>query len=290
METGLRTAGIMPHAFKRESLQVARHLIDWLEARGVRVKVMREDARAMGCPQRGVGGEEFAADLDLVISLGGDGAMLRAAAAAFAADAPVLGINLGKKGFLTAMEAARMYPVLEEIMAGRYIVQERMVLSCTLQGEDPAAAHYALNEVTVGKRELQWMLGVEVRIGGRYFHHYAGDGVIFSTPTGSTAYSLSAGGPIVYPMLDCIILTPICSHSLMDRSVILAPDSIIEVRAERQKVLPTVSLDGREEMGLAHGGSVQVRRAERRLRVIKAADYSFYDLLREKFDFPGGGQ
>ena len=290
MENGIRTAGIMPHAFKQESLHMARRLAEWLEARGVRVKVTREDARAMGCPQRGVEDAEFGEGLDLVISLGGDGAMLRAAAAAFAAGAPVVGVNLGKKGFLTAMEADHMHVGLEEIMAGRYLVQERMMLCCTLQGEEPAVPRFALNEVTVGKRELQRMMGLEVEIGGRHFHYFYGDGVIFATPTGSTAYSLSAGGPIVDPTLDCIILTPICSHSLVDRSVILSPESVVEVRVRRKMVLPTLSLDGREEIGIPQGGSLFVRRAERRLRVIKLANYSFYDLLRDKFDFPGGGK
>jgi NAD+ kinase len=116
---------------------------------------------------------------------------------------------------------------------------------------------------------------------------YKRQGVIFSTPTGSTAYSLSAGGPIVDPSLDCIILTPICSHSLLDRSVIVSPESTIEVLVEREEVLPSMSLDGREEIGLPHGGKMIIQRAERRLGIVKLEGYSFYNLLRDKFDFPG---
>jgi NAD+ kinase len=283
----IRTVGIMPHARKEQSLLVACQLMDWLKDRGIEAKVMYEDARAMGCPEKGSDRAGFLSGLDLVISLGGDGAMLRAAASAYEAESPVVGINLGKKGFLTAMEAERMYPGLEEILAGRFLVQERMLLQCTLAGSSPAVPHYALNEIAVGKRELQRMIRLEVDIGGRYFHFYAGDGVIFSTPTGSTAYSLSAGGPIVDPLLDCIILTPICSHSLMDRSVIISPDSTIEVLVHREKVLPSLSLDGREEIELPHGGEVIIRRAERRLKMVKLEGYSFYNLLRDKFDFPG---
>jgi len=114
--------------------------------------------------------------------------------------------------------------------------------------------------------------------------------VIFSTPTGSTAYSLSAGGPIVDPSLDCIILTPICSHSLMDRSVIISPESRIEVLVQREKVLPSLSFDGREEIELPRGGKVIVKRAGMRLKMIKPVNYSFYDLLRDKFDFPESGK
>ncbi len=286
MVGGIRTVGIMPHARRQQSLEMARQLLGWLDDRGMEVKALHEDAQAMGLPGRGMDRSEFLAGLDLVVSLGGDGAMLRAAAAAYEADAPVVGINLGRKGFLTAMEAGHMYTGLAEILEGRFLVQERMLLQCTLGEESPHAVHYALNEIALGKRELQRMIRLEVAIGGRYFHYYAGDGIIFSTPTGSTAYSLSAGGPIVDPLLDCIIITPICSHSLMDRSVILSPDSTIEVLVQREEVLPSISLDGREEMEMPHGDKVFIRRAERRLKMVKLEGYSFYSLLRDKFDFP----
>ncbi len=283
----IRTVGIMPHAYKESSLEVARQLLRWLEDKGINVRVLQEDARAMGCPERGDERSGFVRGLDLIVSLGGDGTMLRAAAAAYEAQAPVVGINMGKKGFLTAMEADGLYVGLEGILAGHYLLQERMMLECSLGEEGSPELHYALNEVAVGKRELRRMNRLEVDINGRYFHFYAGDGVIFSTPTGSTAYSLSAGGPIVDPLLDCIILTPICSHSLMDRSVIISPDSTIEVMVQREQVLPSLSLDGREEIELPRGGKVLIRRAERRLKMIKLESYSFYNLLRDKFDFPG---
>ena len=287
MGNEIKTVGIMPHVRKAQSLHVAGELLGWLEEKGIEARIELEDARAMGCLERGMESALFLRGLDLIVSLGGDGAMLRAAAAAYEADAPVVGINLGKKGFLTAMEAERMYPGLEEILDGRFELQERMLLECTLGEEGAGTSHFALNEIAVGKRELQRMIRLEVDIGGSYFHFYAGDGVIFSTPTGSTAYSLSAGGPIVDPQLDCIILTPICSHSLMDRSVIISPHSTIEVLVEREKVLPSLSLDGREEIELPRGGKVLIRMARRRLKMVKLRGYSFYNLLRDKFDFPG---
>jgi len=285
----MKRVGIMPHVYKENALKTAREVGDWLQGKGKEVRLLMEDAEAAGCPHLGVPKEAFLQRLDLVISLGGDGAMLRAAALAYEADAPVVGVNLGGKGFLTAMERERMYPGLEEVLAGRSLLQERMMLECLLGDGDGAERHYALNEVAVGKRELQRMVRLEVDINARYFHFYSGDGVIFSTPTGSTAYSLSAGGPIVDPDLDCIILTPICSHSLMDRSVIISPKSVVRVEVQREKVMPSLSFDGREELALPHGGSITIRRAERRLKIIKMKDYSFYNLLRDKFDFPSGG-
>lgn len=290
MGEGIETVGIMPHIQKQSSLRVAGEIAKWMGDKGRFTRFLPEDAEAMGCPERGLPEEEFIKRLDLVISLGGDGAMLRAAALAYQAQVPVVGINLGKKGFLTAVEGDQMYPALEKILAGRYVLQERMVLQCELGEGEAQGCHYALNEVVVGKRELHRMIRLEVDINGRYFHYYAGDGVIFSTPTGSTAYSLSAGGPIIDPGLDCIILTPICSHSLMDRSVIISPRSEVQVMVQREKVLPSLSFDGREEIGLPHGGRMIIRKAERRLKMVKMEDYSFYDLLRDKFDFPQGNK
>lgn len=280
--------GIMPHIYKEETLRAAGELRRWLEKMGLEVRMLREDAEASGCPDCGLEEGDFLRDLDLVISLGGDGAMLRASSFAYRADAPVVGVNLGKKGFLTALEMEGMYPGLEEVLRGRYLLQERMLLECWIREGCGGRPLYALNEVVVGKRELQRMIRLEVEINGNYFHYYSGDGVIFSTPTGSTAYSLSAGGPIVEPTLECIILTPICSHSLVDRSVIISPQSEIEVLARREKVMPSISVDGREEVELPHGGKVLIRKAPRRLKMIKKAGYSFYSLLLEKFEFPEG--
>jgi NAD+ kinase len=281
MGGNIKTLGIIHHTSKEASLGVARDTVEWLAKKGIEARVLTEDTGKSKYPESESPGDDFTSGLDLVLSLGGDGAMLRASA---------VGINLGKKGFLTAMESDQMYAGLEEILAGRYLLQQRMMLEC-IPGEDgDGKRYYALNEVAVGKRELQRMIRLEVDINGRYFHYYSGDGVIFSTPTGSTAYSLSAGGPIVDPALDCIILTPICSHSLMDRSVIISPESEIEVMVERERVLPTLSFDGREEIELPRGGKMIIRRAERRLKIIKMANYSFYNLLRDKFDFPESGK
>jgi NAD+ kinase len=290
MGEGMKNVGIMPHSGKGIALEVSLDLIDWLESRDRTARFLAEDAQVVGCTDKGMQREDFICDLDLVVSLGGDGAMLRAAALAYEADSPVVGINLGKKGFLTALQRENMYSGLEEIFSGNYLLQKRMMLECLVPQEYGAESHYALNEVVVGKRELQWMVRLEVDINGNYFHYYSGDGVIFATPTGSTAYSLSAGGPILDPLLDCIILTPICSHSLMDRSVIITSDSEVQVGVERGKALPSISLDGREEISLPDGGKITIRKAPRNLKMIKALNYSFFSLLREKFDFPEVGK
>lgn len=285
-KSGFEVIGLMPNVRKDDVLRVAGEVAAWLRRQGKEVRLLSEDAQAMGLKEQGMDRESFMRGLDLVISLGGDGAMLRAVALACEAQVPVVGVNLGKKGFLTAIDADRVYPGLEEVFAGHCLIQERMMLACTVIEEGKEETHYALNEVVVGKRELQSMIRLEVDINGRYFHFYSGDGVIFSTPTGSTGYSLSSGGPIVDPDLDCIILTPVCSHSLLDRSVIISPQSEISVLVRREKVMPSLSFDGREEIGLPGGGHIIIRRAERRVGVIQLPDYNFYQLLRDKFNFP----
>jgi NAD+ kinase len=290
MAVEIKAIGIIPHAVKESALRVAEDTVEWLKGKGIRAETITSRADGAASSQDAQFVEDVARGMDLILSLGGDGAMLRAAALAYRVEIPVMGINLGKKGFLTAMESDQMNWGLEEILAGRFLLQERMMLECVLEKDGDTKHYYALNEVAVGKKELQRMVRLEVDINGRYFHFYSGDGVIFSSPTGSTAYSLSAGGPVVDPALECIILTPICSHSLMDRSVIISPQSEIEVMVERERVLPTLSFDGREEIELPHGGRTIIRRAEKRLKMVKMLDYSFYNLLRDKFDFPEGGK
>ncbi len=278
----LKAVGLVPNVAKPGASEATRTLLRILQEQGVSPRLLLSDAEALDMEGEGLGEQDFIRGLDLVISLGGDGTMLRAAMLAFRADVPVVGVNMGKKGFLTAMDLEDLPDGLTAVLEGRCLQQERMVLECEV-GEK---VFYAFNEVVAGKRELQHMVQLEVFINGRFFHAYSGDGVIFSTPTGSTAYSLSAGGPIVEPSLECIILTPICSHSLMDRSVILHPETRLEVRVLREKVMPSLSFDGREEVTLPEGGSFRLGKADRKLRIIKLPDYSFYELLREKFDFP----
>jgi len=274
--------GIVPNVAKPQAREAAGVICDLLRGRGMSPRLLRQDAEALGMSEVGTEEEDFLRGLDLVVALGGDGTMLRAALLAFRADVPVVGVNMGKKGFLTAMDLEDLPGGFLEVLTGRTVVQERMVLECQVEGK----VFHSFNEVVAGKHELQHMVHLEVFVDGRFFHAYSGDGVIFSTPTGSTAYSLSAGGPIVDPSLECIILTPVCSHSLIDRSVVLHPDSRLEVKVFREKVLPSLSFDGREEVTLPEGGCFRLGRAERKLKILKLPDYSFYELLREKFDFP----
>ncbi|MHB8779895.1 MAG: NAD(+)/NADH kinase [Candidatus Geothermincolia bacterium] len=285
MDEHMRVIGLMPNIHKEHVREVARDLAAWLLERGKEVRVLAEDAAGMPEGVRSASRDDFTDDMDLICSLGGDGTVLRAVEAAYPRSTPLVGVNLGKMGFLTAFGSADMYASLQGIFSGDYIIQERMMVECRVLGKHEVT-FYALNEVVVGREMLERILRMDIYLEGEFFNSYSGDGMIFSTPTGSTAYSLSAGGPILEPNLQCLLMTPICSHSLMARSIAIHPQDHIEVRFGAQKAAPALSIDGRTELALEPGQFLQLTGAAKPLRLVKLPGYSFYGLLRRKFEFP----
>ncbi len=282
----IQTVGIVPNVFKDNVLAAAGKLAAWLEERGRSVRVLSEDAQVLGLAPPGYSRADFTDGVDIILSLGGDGTVLRAVDLAYERSTPLLGINLGKMGFLTAFGQAEMYQALERVLAGEFIVQQRTLLECSIHRPGWERAFHALNEIVVGRTTLRRMVRLDVYINDEYFNFYLGDGLIFATATGSTAYSLSAGGPIMEPNLNCILMTPVCSHSLMARSVVLAAQDKVEIKFPPQKVNPALSIDGREELQLEPGQVIELRTAPRSLPLVKLPGYSFFGLVRQKFKFP----
>ncbi len=280
------TVGLVPNIFKENVLEAAGKIAAWLHEQGVNVVVLTEDAGVLGLEDLGRQRQDFATGVDMILALGGDGTVLRAADLAYASSTPLLGINLGRMGFLTAFGHNEMYDALARVMAGEFIVQQRTLLECSIHRPGWERTFHALNEIVVGRTTLRHMVRLEVYINGEYFNFYLGDGLIFATATGSTAYSLSAGGPIMEPNLNCILMTPICSHSLMARSVVLAAQDTVEIKFPPQKVNPALSIDGREELQLEPGQLIELRTSERTLPLVKLPGYSFFGLVRQKFKFP----
>jgi len=279
----MRRIGLMPNVNKPACLEKAQELADWLASRGIEVRFLREDLRALGLSEvAGTERDAFPHGLDLVISLGGDGTVLRAAQFARAGDIPLLGINLGKLGFLTAFGQDVMYECLQKVLEGTFQLQDRRMIECRLEVRGGSMVLHALNEVVLGRKSTQRMASYDVYINGQYFDSYDGDGLIFATPTGSTAYNLAAGGPIAEPNLSCFIMTPVCPHSLAARSVVLSGNDRITAVAGMKEVRPTVSVDGIEEVGLEPGSRVELELSGR-IRLVKTPDYSFFRLIREKF-------
>lgn len=216
-----------------------------------------------------------------MVSLGGDGTLLAAARKAAPLGVPVLGINLGRLGFLTATDIQRARGVLEKMVSGRLVSTGRMMLE-VVPPQGPARP--IVNDCVIQGAAAGRVVRLAVRVDGKALGTYVGDGLIVATPTGSTAYSMAAGGPIVCPEIDLILLTPICPHSLSQRPVLIPPESVVEVRLEprhpREKWV--VSVDGREPFSLARGERVVLRRMAARLQILAEKDRSFFEVLRGK--------
>jgi NAD+ kinase len=223
---------------------------------------------------------------DLVVSLGGDGTMLRAAQLAHSADVPLLGVNLGTLGYLTEVEGHEAHHALDAIIAGDYQTEERMMLECETTGSE-RRFYTGLNEVLIERSSQHRLVRLRVRIGGESLAAFNADGIIVATPTGSTAYALSAGGPIVSPRAECLVVVPVAAHMIFSRPFVLAPDEIVEITLEASDQQASMSLDGAAGCDITPGSSILVRRHGRPLRLIRLSGPGFLERLRSKLGLPG---
>ena len=220
---------------------------------------------------------------DILFSLGGDGTILGAARLVGNREIPILGINLGGLGFLTEIAADRFGAALDSVLAGRYSLCRRMVLEA--RREDNGTVHHALNDLVFSRGSSPRMLHLEVSIDGVFFNTYLSDGVIAATPTGSTAYSLSSGGPIVLPTLDAIILNPICPHALTVRPTVIPPGSKLVFTPREADGETQLIVDGQSMVPLKDRPRVSVQKADFHVRLIDLHETTFYDRLREKLQW-----
>lgn len=219
--------------------------------------------------------------VDMVIAVGGDGTMLAAAAQAHAADVPVLGFNLGTLGFLAAAQPDEFDEVVTRVISGDYELDNRMTVAATVRGE----TFHGVNDVVIEKVDSQRLVELAVEIGGGEFSTYRADGLIVATPTGSTAYSFSAGGPLVSPAVDAFVLTPVAAHSLFSRSIVLPPSDEIAITVHRDRAVK-VSVDKQNLGQLGDGERVVITKGERPAKFVAFAEPSFPDLVKHKFDLP----
>lgn len=224
---------------------------------------------------------------ELVVSLGGDGTMLRAAQIAHFNDAVLLGINLGTLGYLTEVEASDSLDALQAVLAGRFTVQPRMMLRCDVDTPAGSSSHVGLNEVLVERAARHRLVRLGVTIGGERLASFNADGIIVATPTGSTAYALSAGGPIVSPRAETIVVVPVSPHMIFSRPFVLAPDEVVEIELEGENVEAQVTLDGAISTPIVSGSTATVRRHERPLKLVKLEGPLFVARLRSKLGLPG---
>jgi NAD+ kinase len=221
-------------------------------------------------------------DPDLVLALGGDGTMLQAAHTAHAANAPLLGVNFGALGYLTEVEAGEELDALKRVLDGDYRIEERMMLDCRVTSDGEAAHLVSLNEVLVERSARYRLVRLEVSVSGERLANFNADGVIVATPTGSTAYALSAGGPIISPRAEALVIVPVSPHMVFSRPVVLAPDDEVTIRVDEAVSVASLSLDGTLGRKLQPGDVVTARRHDRSLRLIRLSGPDFLERLRRK--------
>lgn len=284
-------AGIISKPRSEEAVRLVPELVAWLKARGVGVRVDPETAHYLGTADGGTGAglprARVAEGTQLLIVLGGDGTLLSAARALSGRDIPLFAVNLGNLGFLTAITTDELYPQLERVLAGDYRVSRRRMLHTEVWRRGQLAGAYeALNDVSLAKADIARIIDVEVHVDDHFMCLYKADGLIVSTPTGSTAYSLSAGGPIMVPEVGALCITPICPHMLTNRPVIVPDDAVIQLTVCSENVT-FLTADGQVGEQLERGDRVVCRRSEHTVSLIRPEGAAFFDVLREKLKWGG---
>jgi NAD+ kinase len=276
-----------------QASDVLAELAGWLEARRIQAVFEEDTARLAGLPPgRPIASREtLPRECDLIIALGGDGTLIGVAGriAESGSDVPILGVNFGSLGFLTEITLPELYGALEATLAGRAVIEPRAMLEArTVRNGEPFAQHVVLNDIVITKGALSRIIEMSVEVGEQPVTHVRADGLIIASPTGSTAYNLAAGGPIVHPAVDAMLLTPIAPHTLTNRPVVIAGSLQVHVHPimEAQDEV-FVTFDGQSGFPLRPQDRVSVRRAPRPVRIVKSASRSYFDVLREKLKWGG---
>ena len=271
----MRSLAIITKKHKPDAWEAGRALQDWFKVRGLQVHLTENEPEPEKLALPG--------DVELIVVMGGDGTLLSVARRFGQMAIPVLGVNVGGLGFLTEVALEELYPVMEQGLAGQYEVENRLVLTATIfrQGK-PFWQEHVLNDPGINKGALARIVELTTSIDGEYLTTYRADGLIVSTPTGSTAYTLSAGGPIVYPTLSHIILLPICPHTLSNRPIILPDTATVAVTLDEKGRDVYLTLDGQVGQALKPEDRLEIRSAPHHLKLIKAPHRSYFQILRTK--------
>jgi NAD+ kinase len=273
--------GIIAKQNKPEAVSVVRELVDWLTDRKVECFIEPEMARSISHPC--LDKAEMPLVVDTVVVLGGDGTLLAAARTLQRNRIPILGVNLGGLGFLTEITLDELYPMLEAILQGDYKTDERMLLEARVWRDGQEIDEFTvLNDVVINKGALARIIELETSVDNAYLTTFRADGLIISTPTGSTAYSLSAGGPIVYPSLHSIIITPICPHNLTNRPIIVPKEAAIRVTLRAGDAEVFLTLDGQVGFKMEREDRMEIKKGEGGIRLIKSPSRGYFEVLRAK--------
>lgn len=280
----LNTIGVAVGPHKAEAWDLARQLGEWCQPRGILMKLRAtEELPQWGVTLLAENNGELAEDVDMLVSLGGDGTMLGVARFIGKRQVPVLGVNLGSLGYLTEFTKEELFTALEELHEGSFFLDRRMLLDVKMvRGGKTVASHRALNEAVVNFGSPVRMIELECHINGMFVNSFRADGMILATPTGSTAYSLSAGGPIVHPSMSAILLTPICPHTLSNRPVVVPGESVVDLTFPQASDGVVLTVDGQVEINLEPGDQVTVLRSQTTFDLIRPTNRNYFEVLRRK--------
>jgi NAD+ kinase len=277
-----KVAAIISRPEKSEVARTVPELLAWLHTHGYKVIVDPETAKYSNGQEEVLRSQMSARPLDLVVVLGGDGTLLSAVRDTAATDAPLLGVNLGSLGFLTDVPLSSLFTMLDQIAQGRAAVEQRSLMQCDLmRGTEILGRYNAFNDVVVNKTALARLNHYDLFVDKAFVSSYRADGMIVATPTGSTAYSLSAGGPVLMPTVNAFVITPVAPHSLTHRPLVVPDSAVIELRLRSDEEVAYLSLDGQPGLDLKDGDRVRCRRSEHKVSLFRT-EADFFHVLRTK--------
>jgi NAD+ kinase len=281
------TIAIFGNTLRSETIREVRHIIEYLQLRGVNV-VLSQELRQEASSREFPSVEDYMShegnSIDFALSLGGDGTFLTTAAMVGHLDIPILGINCGHLGYLAEVQIEEVEQVLDLLINNNYTIEQRRMLEVTCSQEGKIASPYALNDVGILKSGLSSMITVEVSINGEFLHNYKADGLLIATPTGSTAYNLSVGGPLLDPQVHAIILSPVATHSLNIRPLVVLDDSKIDVKVSSRNGNFLLSVDGRSQV-LKQDIHLHIERSLRKIKLVRIDGQTFMQSLKDKLNW-----
>lgn len=279
----MKHIGIVAKKGRPEVLELIRNILPWFNQKNIEV-ILENDLNISGEKVQFVERENIPTHADLLMVVGGDGTLLSVARLPGSDNVPILAVNLGGLGFLTEIRVEEVNRVLEKVFAGNFTIDRRMMLEITLSrsGGGPRTIFQSLNDVVVNKGAVARMIDLDTFINESYLSKFQADGLIICTPTGSTGYSLSAGGPIIHPSLNLISITPICPHTLTHRPIILTDDSVIKVTLRSRNEDVFLTIDGQVGVRMEEADSIEVCRSQKSISLIKTPFRNYFEILKEK--------
>lgn len=278
----MKTIGIIAKKGRPEARELSKKICSWCVERGLAVYI-EKDLNIITSQAQPADPLSLIVSVEAVVVLGGDGTLLSVARIPASEKVLIIPVNLGGLGFLTEIRAEEIFTLLEQIIAGRYTIDSRMLLEVVLfRNGVPHETHRILNDVVINKGAMARIIDLETTVNGLYLNTFKSDGLIICTPTGSTAYSLSAGGPIIYPSLRCISITPICPHTLTNRPIILPDDSVVQIRLKSEQEDVFLTMDGQIGIRLQKEDYIEVKKSGSSMSLVKSPFCDYFEVLKEK--------